>query len=181
MNYEELANKLFFAKEAADYLEITPQRLSQLVHDGKIVPLKKNNSGTVFHIDELRKRKEELQIFNECKKGGQRGLFLIDNEVKQEALNFATLMNILNYTEQKLEPLFEEFSEKHDVTIPMTEKKIIQEYSVFFQIFNSEKIKRLYDFAEKEFSKEQEDLKKKRDKQAKELKKKLVEKSKSLK
>lgn len=153
MNYEELANKLFFAKEAADYLEITPQRLSQLVHDGKIVPLKKNNSGTVFHIDELRKRKEELQIFNECKKGGQRGLFLIDNEVKQEALNFATLMNILNYTEQKLEPLFEEFSEKHDVTIPMTEKKIIQEYSVFFQIFNSEKIKRLYDFAEKEFSK----------------------------
>ena len=153
MNYEELANKLYFAKEAADYLGITPQRLSQLVHDGKIVPLKKSSSGTVFHIDELQKRKEELQIFDEYKKGGGSGMFLIDNEVKQEALNFATLMNVLNYTEQKLEPLFEEFSEKHDVTIPMTEKNIIQNYSTFFQIFNSEKIKRMYDFAAKEFSK----------------------------
>lgn len=153
MNYEELANKLYFAKEAADYLGITPQRLSQLVHDGKIVPLKKSSSGTVFHIDELQKRKEELQIFDEYKKEGGSGMFLIDNEVKQEALNFATLMNVLNYTEQKLEPLFEEFSEKHDVTIPMTEKNIIQEYSTFFQIFNSEKIKRMYAFAAKEFSK----------------------------
>jgi DNA processing protein len=49
---------LFFSKEAADFLGITTQRLNKLVQEGKIHPLKKNASGTVFHIDELKRRKD---------------------------------------------------------------------------------------------------------------------------
>ena len=45
---EDLANRLFFSKEAADFLEITPQRLNTLVKEGKILPLKKSPSGTIF-------------------------------------------------------------------------------------------------------------------------------------
>ena len=54
-----LANDLFFSKEAAEYLNITTQRLNTLVKEGKIEPLKKTPSGTIFHISELNKRREE--------------------------------------------------------------------------------------------------------------------------
>ena len=48
-----LASQIFFSKEAADYLGISVQRLNKLVQTGKITPLKKNSSGTIFHIAEL--------------------------------------------------------------------------------------------------------------------------------
>ena len=56
MRNEDLAAQLFFAKEAAEYLGISTQRLSKLVQNGKIVPIKKTASGTLFHIEELEKR-----------------------------------------------------------------------------------------------------------------------------
>ena len=152
MRNEDLATQLFFAKEAAEYLGISTQRLNKLVQNGKIVPIKKTASGTLFHIEELEKRKEELHIFDEMT-GGRNGMFLIDNQVKQEALNFSALMNLLSYTEQKLEPSFDEFAKEHDVTIPMTDPSILLEYSNYFEIFNAEKIKRAYSHAAKEFSK----------------------------
>lgn len=152
MRNEDLAAQLFFAKEAAEYLGISTQRLNKLVQNGKIVPIKKTASGTLFHIEELEKRKEELHIFDEMT-GGRNGMFLIDNQVKQEALNFSALMNLLSYTEQKLEPSFDEFAKEHDVTIPMTDPSILLEYSNYFEIFNAEKIKRAYSHAAKEFSK----------------------------
>lgn len=56
---ENLADKLFFSREAADYLNITTQRLNALVKEEKLRPLKKSPSGTIFHIDELNKRIKE--------------------------------------------------------------------------------------------------------------------------
>ena len=79
-------------------------------------------------------------------------MFLIDDRVKQEALNFATLMNILRISEQKLDPIFESFSHKIDVAIPMTDKDVIMEYSVFFDIPDLERMKRMYAFARGKFS-----------------------------
>ena len=58
-----LAKKLFFAKEAAKYLNISPQRLNILVKEGKITPLKKDPSGTIFYIDELKKEKRRTKYF----------------------------------------------------------------------------------------------------------------------
>lgn len=134
MNYDKLASQLYFSKEAAEYLSISVQRLNKLVHDQKIRPLKKNASGTIFHIDELKQRKEELMIFDEQKKGGSNGMFLVDNRTKQEALNYATLMNLLNYTENRLEPLFNDIAKLIDVTKPMVDNDVIKEYSHFFNI-----------------------------------------------
>ena len=72
MGGECLADQLFFSKEAAEFLGITVQRLNTLVKEGKVKPLKKNASGTIFHIDELERRKKELKIFSEVdrKEGG---------------------------------------------------------------------------------------------------------------
>ena len=79
-------------------------------------------------------------------------MFLIDDRVKQEALNFATLMNILKITEQKLDPIFESFSQRVDVTVPMIDKDMIIEYSVFFDIPDLERMKRMYAFSRGKFS-----------------------------
>ena len=78
-------------------------------------------------------------------------MFLIDDRVKQEALNFATLMNILKITEHKLDPIFERFSQRVDVAVPMTDKDVIMEYSVFFDIPDLERMKRIYAFSRGKF------------------------------
>ncbi len=126
---ERLAEELFFSKEAADYLGISTQRLNTLVKEGKIKPLKKNPSGTVFHIDELNKRKEEQQYFFKGTIGGGNRMFKLDTKEKNEAVNFASLMNLLNFTEQRLDPLFSELSKIIDVSIPLVESGVIERYS----------------------------------------------------
>lgn len=129
-----LADQLFFAKEAAEFLGITVQRLNKLVQEEKIKPLKKNASGTIFHIDELNRRKEELAIFTKIGSGGAKGMFVIDTKAKQEALNYATLMNVLNITESRLEPEFIKFSENVNIDKPMNNAEICEKYVKYFKI-----------------------------------------------
>lgn len=129
----ELEDQLFFAKEAAEYLNITVQRLNKLTQEGKIKPLKRSASGTIFHIDELNRRKEELNIFNEVKIGGGKRMFEINTKVRNEAVNYATLMNVLEITENKLNPLFDSFNKTFPVDVPMNESDAIEKYSSFFK------------------------------------------------
>jgi len=131
---KKLADELFFSKEAACYLGITTQRLNTLVKDGKIIPLKKSESGTIFHITELNKRKEEQKIFSRVGQGGGVGMFRFDTDDKKEALNFATLINVLGITEQRLDPIFSEFSEKVDVTIFLDADSVIKQYADYFKV-----------------------------------------------
>lgn len=146
-----LADKLFFAKEAADYLGITTQRLNTLVKEGKIVPLKKTPSGTIFYIDELNKRREEQSIFSKVDQGGGKGMFQMDSKNKVEALNFATIMNALSITEQRLDPLFSSFSESVDITKRLIDSSVINEYVDFFSVDKLQLMKE-FDLAEKAFS-----------------------------
>lgn len=128
MDEKILANKLFFSKEAAEYLNISTQRLNKLVIEGKIKPLKKSPSGTLFHIDELNERKKELEIFTQVCKRGEGNMFKIDTKVKNEALNYATLMNVLKETEHTLEPKFDTFSKSVDTSLPLTSNDVIAKY-----------------------------------------------------
>ena len=151
MKEDILAEQLYFSKEAAKYLGITVQRLNKLVQEKKIKPLKKNASGTVFHIDELNRRKEELAIFTEIGNGGAKGMFAIDTKIKQEALNYATLMNVLNNTELRLEPDFINFSKRVSVDLPMDKTEVCKEYAMYFKV-EIEKLLREYHKAYKAFS-----------------------------
>ena len=151
MEKEKLAAQLFFSKEAAEYLGITVQRLNKLVQDGKVIPLKKNSSGTIFHIDELNRRKEEVEIFTKIGYGGEKAMFVFDTKEKQEALNYATLMNVLNFTEHKLEPLFEKFSQTNNVSLPLDALEISENYVEFFKV-DSRKLFDEYYKAQKAFS-----------------------------
>ena len=152
MDLKQLSEELFFAKEAAEYLGISMQRLNQLVHDGKITPLKKSSSGTIFHLSELEQRKEELQIFHKPILEGGGGMFQIDTGIKQEALNFATLMNILDWTENKLDPAFEALGEKVDLSLSLNEDAVCRQYAATFQI-NENILKEAYQAAARAFSK----------------------------
>ncbi|UUX35126.1 DNA-processing protein DprA [Fundicoccus culcitae] len=151
MDYSKLAEEIYFAKDAADYLGISTQRLNMLVKEEKISPFKKSPSGTLFHISELKKRQEELSIFDEYKRNhDETGRFEIDTSIKQESLNFATLLNALNVTEKKLNPLVDAFSERYDITEPIT--NLVEEYSHFFNL-NAEKLISEYRQAKDAFSK----------------------------
>jgi len=141
--------ELFFSKEAADYLGITTQRLNKLIQEGKLHPIKKNASGTVFHIDELNRRKDELAIFTRVGQGGKSGMFIIDSKEKNEALNFATLMNAMEVTENKLDPMFIEFAQKEDVSVPIPQK--IDVYAHYFLV-SKDRLRCEYDYAKKAFS-----------------------------
>ena len=105
VDVSSLADDLFFSKEAAEYLGISVQRLNTLTKKGKVIPLKKNPSGAVYHIDELRKRKDELAIFAGETPGisrkGENGMFVIDTPVRNEAVNLSVVMNILHISEKK--------------------------------------------------------------------------------
>lgn len=149
MDYAQLGEQLYFSKEAAEYLGISTQRLNKLVQEGKIQPLKKSNSGTIFHVDELKKRKEELSIFSKTISSKSNGIFVIDSPEKQEALNFATLMNALNFTENRLDPLFEGLTRKVDVSIPLI--NVLEKYSDHFHI-DADSLVREYENCEKAFS-----------------------------
>lgn len=148
---KNLANELYFSKEAADYLGITTQRLNALVKEGKIEPLKKSPSGTIFHIDELDKRKEEQRIFAKVSQGGEKGMFQLDSKTKIEALNFATLMNALDITEQRLDPIFTDFSNEIDVSVPLNNSSVLKRYTGYFNI-DEERLIREFEAAEKAFS-----------------------------
>lgn len=137
MDKKLLAEQLFFSKEAAEYLGITVQRLNKLVKEGKIKPLKKSPSGTIFHLDELEQRNAELEIFTKVTQGGDKEVFKFDSRIKREALNFATLMNALNYTERTLEPLFDDFGKNTRVDIPIDDPTVLSEYCSFFNLNQS--------------------------------------------
>lgn len=150
MDYEKLSKQLYFSKEAAEFLGITVQRLNKLVKEGKIRPLKKNSSGTIYHVDELKRRQEELSIFEGIGQGGK-GMFCIDTKTKQEALNYATLMNVLSYTEHRLEPLFDEFNKLVRVDIPLISDEVCGKYAEFFCI-DEDVLMKAYDVAFRAFS-----------------------------
>ena len=78
-------------------------------------------------------------------------MFEIDTRTKQEALNFATMMNVLSYTENKLEPLFEALGEKVDIAAPLDQDDICNAYAQFFTV-ETERIKKEYRAAYKAFT-----------------------------
>ena len=79
-------------------------RLAKLTKEGTVVPLKNNQSGTIYHKNELDRRKRELSIFSSGytgPEGREMGMFRIDTPTRNEAVNLATVMNLLHMSEKK--------------------------------------------------------------------------------
>ena len=76
-------------------------------------------------------------------------MFELDSRVKNEALNFAALMNALGVTENKLEPYFTEYSKIADASAPINGE--LRAYSEYFGV-PADKLLSEYIFAKKAFT-----------------------------
>lgn len=121
-----IAENVLFAKEAADYLGVSIQRLHQLTHTGQITPLKQSGSGTLFYKQDLDERKKSIQsIGKTTAKNGSFEPMKIDSDVKQEALNYFTVQAFFKNSDKKTAPIFEKLKLEIDTIKPLIDNKNI--------------------------------------------------------
>ncbi len=92
----ELMQNVYTSKEAAEYLNISTQRLNQLVHDKQIEPIKATNSITLFLKSDLDNRK----IFNVTSQLNNSHMN-IDNAFIREAILYYTIQQYFNNSDKK--------------------------------------------------------------------------------
>lgn len=125
MQPEELRNffqeQVLFSNEAANYLGITTQRLNQLVHSGKLTPIKQSKSGTLFLKRDLDMRmKESSSLGEDVGLPVESHSYLrVTPGYIQEACNYFTIQALHSYTDTKAWPVFLEIGSKVDLTLPM--------------------------------------------------------------
>lgn len=114
-----IKNEIMFAREAAEYLQISMQRLNQLVHSGKLSPVKQSSAGTLFIKSDLDDRKKDLvTLGSDVKSSKEAKKMRINSKVIQEAVNYYTLQSLYSFSDKQTEPVYLQLSEKLDVTLP---------------------------------------------------------------
>lgn len=95
----ELMKDVFTSNEAAEYLNISTQRLNQLVHDKRIEPIKANKSIMLFLKSDLDKRKianvSNVNIQNEFNH------FDINNSFVRDAILYFTIQQYFNNNDKR--------------------------------------------------------------------------------
>lgn len=109
-NIEELkkflASELLLTNEATDYLDISSQRLNQLVHSGKIIPVKSNRSSSIFLKTELYERKFELEkAFN-----NKNSSLKHSEEIMTEASCYFAGLTLFKNSFKKWDPIYDHLS-----------------------------------------------------------------------
>lgn len=121
-----ITENVLFAKEAADFLGVSTQRLHQLIKTGQITPLKQCGSGTLFLKEDLEIRQKATQSIgmpimdNEADESMK-----IDSTIKQEAVNYFTIQAFFNNSDKKAYPFFEYIKSHIDLTKPLIDNKNI--------------------------------------------------------
>lgn len=104
----KFVKQLFFSREAAEYLGITPQRLNQLVKTKKIVPIKQSKGSMLFHLSDLNERKTEnlnnsIQISTPI---GAKDMTPKNTSIMEKAIGYFTIQSFLNYSDKAAFPVF---------------------------------------------------------------------------
>lgn len=93
-----LMNDIYTSREAAEYLQISTQRLNQLVHDQQIIPIKVSKSVTLFWKEDLDKR----TITNVSSNNNPGiGMFAINNAYVRDAILYFTIQQYFNCNDKK--------------------------------------------------------------------------------
>ncbi|WP_295137263.1 DNA-protecting protein DprA [uncultured Catenibacterium sp.] len=93
-----LMNDIYTSREAAEYLQISTQRLNQLVHDQQIIPIKVSKSVTLFWKEDLDKR----TITNVSSNNNPGiGMFDINNTYVRDAILYFTIQQYFNCNDKK--------------------------------------------------------------------------------
>ena len=115
-----IADEIMFAKEAAEFLGISVQRLNKLVHKGDLLPVKMNPSGTLFLKRDLEERKYANEtIGKEILPPRNTQLLKNNNDNVQEAVNYFTIQSYCGYAYKKAEAPIEYLKDKVDFKKPL--------------------------------------------------------------
>lgn len=115
-----IADEIMFAKEAAEFLGISVQRLNKLVHKGDLLPIKMCPSGTLFLKRDLEERKYANEtIGKEILPPRNVPLLKNNNEKIQEAINYFTIQSYYSYAYKKAEKSIEYLQDKVDFKKPL--------------------------------------------------------------
>ena len=93
-----LMNDIYTSREAAEYLQISTQRLNQLVHDQQIIPIKVSKSVTLFWKEDLDKR-TITNVYSNNNPGI--GMFDINNAYVRDAILYFTIQQYFNCNDKK--------------------------------------------------------------------------------
>lgn len=113
-----IEQEILFASEATSYLGVTPQRLNQLVHTGKVKPVRTSPSGNLYMRTDLEERRKRMD--------GNQMMFITalfhknEPEVVYEAINYFTIQTIFNGSDKKTVPMYERLYDKWPMTEELT-------------------------------------------------------------
>lgn len=115
-----IADEIMFAKEAAEYLGISVQRLNKLVHKGELIPVKMSPSGTLFMKRDLDERKYmTASIGKEFLTPRNATLLKVEGNTLHQAVNYFTIQSFYNYAQKKTEPHYVRIRESMDLGRPL--------------------------------------------------------------
>ena len=151
-------NELYFSREAASYLGISAQRLSQLVHDGKLIPVKRTAGCLLFSKEDLDLRKVEMNsiALRTTDKNRELNSSSIITPTRQEAISYFTIQSFLKYSDKRTSPVFDKLSETLNFSKELDQNGIV-EISRFIKITPNE-LKSRYEEVKKSFFELQRDV-----------------------
>lgn len=106
----EFMDNVFTSSEAAEYLNISMQRLHQLVQDKQLVPIKTSKSVTLFYKGDLDQRK----VSNFSNKGEEKNnlaQFDIDVPYVRDAILYYTIQQYFNNNDKKTNQFIEQITQ----------------------------------------------------------------------
>lgn len=129
---EFISSDIYFTSEAAKFLNISNQRLNQLVQSGKLTPVKSSKAGSLFLKIDLEERLKELSMFEtpqnlvanpdlskQINKHNSQSVFGNDPKIITEAINYFTIQAVFNNSMKKAKPVYEELRSVFNFSEPL--------------------------------------------------------------
>lgn len=137
---EQLMKDVYTSSEAAEYLNISVQRLNRLVHDKKIVPIKANKSITLFLKSDLEKWHIVSFSANNDKQTNNAS-FNIDIPYVRDAILYYTIQQYFNNSDKKTKKFIDMITASYDfdyrstlqVNIPLLARLLNTTKNGFYQ------------------------------------------------
>ncbi|WP_339188992.1 DNA-protecting protein DprA [Bacillus subtilis] len=151
---EFISKEILLTKEAAEYLDISTQRLHQLTQSGKISPIKSSRAGSLFLKEELYERKFEIEKTYGSNKTINNIEEVNSKEVVNDAICYFTLLALFKNKVKKCDPIYNHLETEIDLTqdIHSISDKL-SEVTGFLKNdieFEADKVKRGFDTLQKD-------------------------------
>ncbi|MFB7034570.1 DNA-protecting protein DprA [Bacillus altitudinis] len=151
---EFISKEILLTKEAAEYLDVSTQRLHQLTQSGKISPIKSSRAGSLFLKEELYERKFEIERTYGNNKTVNNIEEVNSKEVVNDAICYFTLLALFKNKVKKCDPIYNHLETEIDLTQDIYSiSNKLSEVTGFLKKdieFEADKVKRGFDTLQKD-------------------------------